>query len=117
VAFLAHHAWGNKDRGDWPDLLPVDKRIEYDLPTIKKWLEVFLYRFFKISQFKRSAIPNGPKVGSGGSLSPRGDWRAPSDAEAEVWLAELRENVPAQAETPTPRTREPRTRKPERVKV
>ena len=66
----------------------------YDLPTIKKWLEVFLYRFFKISQFKRSALPNGPKVGSGGSLSPRGDWRAPSDSEAEVWLEELRENVP-----------------------
>ncbi|HWH71731.1 MAG TPA: NAD(+) synthase, partial [Candidatus Sulfotelmatobacter sp.] len=94
VAFLAWHAWGQKDRGDWPDLLPPEKRIEYDLPTIKKWLEVFLYRFFKISQFKRSAIPNGPKVGSGGSLSPRGDWRAPSDSEAEVWLKELRQNVP-----------------------
>ncbi len=71
-----------------------EKRLQYDLPTIKKWLEVFLYRFFKISQFKRSAIPHGPKVGSGGSLSPRGDWRALSDSEAEVWLAELRENVP-----------------------
>jgi NAD+ synthase (glutamine-hydrolysing) len=94
VAFLAQHAWGDKKRGEWPDLLPPDKRLEYDLPTIKKWLEVFLYRFFKISQFKRSAIPNGPKVGSGGSLSPRGDWRAPSDSEAEVWLQELRENVP-----------------------
>jgi NAD+ synthase (glutamine-hydrolysing) len=94
VAFLACHAWGDKKRGDWPDLLPEDKRHEYDLPTIKKWLEVFLYRFFKISQFKRSALPNGPKVGSGGSLSPRGDWRAPSDSEAEVWLAELRDNVP-----------------------
>ena len=94
VAFLALHAWGNRMRGEWPDLLPEDKRNEYDLPTIKKWLEVFLYRFFKISQFKRSAIPNGPKVGSGGSLSPRGDWRAPSDSEAEVWLKELRENIP-----------------------
>ncbi|HEV2392458.1 MAG TPA: NAD(+) synthase [Verrucomicrobiae bacterium] len=94
VAFLALHAWGNKTRGDWPDLLPADKRFAYDLPEIKKWLEVFLYRFFKISQFKRSALPNGPKVGSGGSLSPRGDWRAPSDSEAEVWLKELRENVP-----------------------
>jgi NAD+ synthase (glutamine-hydrolysing) len=94
VAFLAWHAWGDKNRGDWPDLLPAEKRNEYDLSTIKKWLDVFLYRFFKLSQFKRSAIPNGPKVGSGGSLSPRGDWRAPSDAEAEVWLAELRENVP-----------------------
>ena len=56
---------------------------------------VFLLRFFKLSQFKRSAMPNGPKVGSGGSLSPRGDWRAPSDSEAEVWLKELRDNVPA----------------------
>jgi NAD+ synthase (glutamine-hydrolysing) len=94
VAFLAHHAWGDESRGNWPDLVPVDKRITYDLPAIKKWLEVFLFRFFKLSQFKRSAIPNGPKVGSGGSLSPRGDWRAPSDAEAELWLRELRENVP-----------------------
>lgn len=94
VAFLALHAWGDKNRGDWPDLLPTDKRVEYDLPTIKKWLEVFILRFFKFSQFKRSAIPNGPKVGSGGSLSPRGDWRAPSDSEAEPWLKELRENVP-----------------------
>jgi NAD+ synthase (glutamine-hydrolysing) len=94
VAFLAHAAWGDKDRGDWPDLLPPDKRVAYDLATIKHWLEVFLLRFFKLSQFKRSALPNGPKVGSGGSLSPRGDWRAPSDSEAEVWLAELRRNVP-----------------------
>ena len=94
VAFLAAHAWGDKNRGEWPDLLPAEKRIAYDLATIKQWLEVFLYRFFKISQFKRSALPNGPKVGSGGSLSPRGDWRAPSDSEAEVWLKELRENVP-----------------------
>src|SRR5882724_4403211 len=106
VAFLASHAWGDKNRGDWPDLLPPEKRFEYDLSTIKKWLEVFLFRFFKISQFKRSAIPNGPKVGSGGSLSPRGDWRAPSDSEAEVWLAELRENVPdAPARIPNSRPR------------
>jgi NAD+ synthase (glutamine-hydrolysing) len=94
VAFLAHHAWGDKNRGDWPDLLPPEQHVQYDLAVIKRWLEVFLLRFFKLSQFKRSAIPNGPKVGSGGSLSPRGDWRAPSDAEAEVWLKELRENVP-----------------------
>jgi NAD+ synthase (glutamine-hydrolysing) len=94
VAFLAAHAWGDRKLGDWPDLLPDEKRIDYDLPTIKKWLEIFLNRFFKLSQFKRSAIPNGPKVGSGGSLSPRGDWRAPSDSEAAVWLQELRENVP-----------------------
>jgi NAD+ synthase (glutamine-hydrolysing) len=94
VAFLAHHAWGDRERGSWPDLLPADRHQEYSLATIRKWLEVFLFRFFKTSQFKRSAIPNGPKVGSGGSLSPRGDWRAPSDSEAEVWLRELRENTP-----------------------
>jgi NAD+ synthase (glutamine-hydrolysing) len=94
VAFLSHHAWRDKTRGAWPDLVPLEKRMEYDLPAIKKWLEVFLLRFFKLSQFKRSAIPNGPKVGSGGSLSPRGDWRAPSDSEASVWLEELRANIP-----------------------
>jgi NAD+ synthase (glutamine-hydrolysing) len=94
VAFLAHHAWKDRTRGAWPDLLPAAKQNEYDLATIRKWLEVFLYRFFKISQFKRSAVPNSPKVGSGGSLSPRGDWRAPSDSEATVWLEELRRNVP-----------------------
>lgn len=90
VVFLSRHAWGNRERGRWPDDLPVEKRNQYDLPTIQKWLEVFLFRFFKTSQFKRSCVPNGPKVGSGGSLSPRGDWRAPSDSEAEVWLRELR---------------------------
>ena len=95
VAYLSHHAWSDKTSGDWPDELPVNLHNEYDLATIKKWLEVFLYRFFKTSQFKRSAVPNGPKVGSGGSLSPRGDWRAPSDSEAVVWLEELRRNVPA----------------------
>jgi NAD+ synthase (glutamine-hydrolysing) len=94
VAFLAHHAWGDRARGAWPELLPEEERNQYDLPTIKRWLEVFLFRFFQISQFKRSASPNGPKVGSGGSLSPRGDWRAPSDSEATVWLEELRRNVP-----------------------
>ncbi|MGE0082879.1 MAG: NAD(+) synthase [Desulfococcaceae bacterium] len=90
VAFLALHAWGDRNRGNWSDLIPAEKRNEYDLPAIRKWLEVFVYRFFKISQFKRSAVPNGPKVGSGGSLSPRGDWRAPSDSEAVVWLDEMR---------------------------
>jgi NAD+ synthase (glutamine-hydrolysing) len=94
VAYLAYQAWGDKMRGHWPDLLPADQHLDYDLATIKKWLEVFVGRFFKSSQFKRSAIPNGPKVGSGGSLSPRGDWRAPSDSEATVWLEELRENIP-----------------------
>jgi len=94
VAFLAHHAWGDKTRGTWPAMIPAEKQTAYDLAQIKRWLGVFLYRFFKISQFKRSALPNGPKIGSGGSLSPRGDWRAPSDGEATVWLEELRENVP-----------------------
>jgi NAD+ synthase (glutamine-hydrolysing) len=94
VAFLCHSAWGDKARGDWPDVLPVEKRHQYDLATIKKWLEVFLYRFFKTSQFKRSCLPNGPKVGSGGSLSSRGDWHAPSDSEAVIWPDELRRNVP-----------------------
>jgi NAD+ synthase (glutamine-hydrolysing) len=94
VAYLAHHAWGDRDRGAWPDLIPPAKRHAYDLPAIKHWLAVFLSRFFKTSQFKRSAMPNAPKVGSGGSLSPRGDWRAPSDSEAVVWLEELRRNVP-----------------------
>jgi NAD+ synthase (glutamine-hydrolysing) len=94
VAYLAHCAWGTHARGQWPGLIPPEMRHEYDLATITKWLEVFLERFFKTSQFKRSAIPNAPKVGSGGSLSPRGDWRAPSDSEAGVWLEELRRNVP-----------------------
>ena len=94
VAYLALNAWGDRSKGHWPDAIPEDGRHEYDLATIRKWLEVFLRRFFQTSQFKRSAMPNGPKVGSGGSLSPRGDWRAPSDASAEAWLEELRRNVP-----------------------
>ena len=94
VAFLSHHAWSDASRGDWPPGFPDGSRRQYDLATIKRWLRVFLHRFFATSQFKRSAIPNAPKVGSGGSLSPRGDWRAPSDASAEVWLRELDENVP-----------------------
>jgi NAD+ synthase (glutamine-hydrolysing) len=94
VAFLSYSAWHDRTQGLWPALLPDAKRNQYDLATIKHWLEVFVYRFFQISQFKRSAIPNGPKVGSGGSLSPRGDWRAPSDAEADIWLHELRTMTP-----------------------
>jgi NAD+ synthase (glutamine-hydrolysing) len=94
VAYLCHSAWSDPAVGAWPDGYPEDKRVGYDLATIKKWLGVFLFRFFQISQFKRSCIPNGPKVGSGGSLSPRGDWRAPSDSESAVWLEELKSNVP-----------------------
>ena len=94
VAFLAWHAWRDKAHGSWPAAFPEASKVEYDLPTIKKWLESFLQRFFSFSQFKRSAIPNGPKVSTAGALSPRGDWRAPSDAVADVWLDELRANVP-----------------------
>jgi NAD+ synthase (glutamine-hydrolysing) len=94
IAFIAQAAWSERERGGWPDGIPADRRSEYDLPLIKKWLEVFLRRFFELSQFKRSAMPDGPKVGSGGSLSPRGDWRAPSDASAQPWIDELRANVP-----------------------
>jgi len=78
VAFLALHAWGDRAAGSWPDLIPEERRNEYGLSEIKHWLGVFLDRFFRTSQFKRSAMPNAPKVGSGGSVSPRGDWRAPS---------------------------------------
>jgi NAD+ synthase (glutamine-hydrolysing) len=95
VAWLASHAWGSRERGRWPDLIAEDKRNQYSLEQIRHWLEVFLDRFFRTSQFKRSAIPNAPKVGSGGSLSPRGDWRAPSDGNSSAWLAELRQNGPA----------------------
>ncbi len=98
VAFLSRHAWSDRLRGRWPDFLPDAKRNQYTLTTIKRWLDVFLFRFFQISQFKRSAMPNGPKIGSGGSLSPRGDWRAPSDSHATVWLEELRRNVPDEGE-------------------
>jgi NAD+ synthase (glutamine-hydrolysing) len=95
VAYLSYQAWRYANRGTWPEDYPEEQRRAYDLATIRHWLEVFLFRFFTISQFKRSALPNGPKVGSGGSLSPRGDWRAPSDSAATAWLEELRANVPS----------------------
>jgi NAD+ synthase (glutamine-hydrolysing) len=88
VAFMAWNTWRDKQVDGWPDI-PEAKRHEYNLHEIKRWLKVFLRRFFKTSQYKRSCMANAPKVGSGGSLSPRGDWRAPSDGEAEVWLKEL----------------------------
>lgn len=87
TAYLAWNAWHDKAGPGWPDI-PEEKRHQYTLNEIRNWLGVFLRRFFK-SQFKRSCVPNGPKVGSGGSLSPRGDWRAPSDAEASAWLRDL----------------------------
>jgi NAD+ synthase (glutamine-hydrolysing) len=88
VAFLASCAWADRDAGAWPDGPDVE-RDEYALPDIKRHLATFVDRFFRTSQFKRSCVPNSPKVGSGGSLSPRGDWRAPSDSEATAWLADL----------------------------
>jgi len=88
IAFLARQAWSDPEAGDWPPGFPEQRRVSYDLPEIRRWLEVFLRRFFA-NQFKRSAIPNGPKVSAGGSLSPRGDWRMPSDASAAAWLADL----------------------------
>ena len=94
VAYLAQHAWSDASAGAWPRNTPDAARRAYDLPEIRKWLRVFLTRFFGFSQFKRSAMPNGPKISSGGSLSPRGDWRAPSDGNAAAWLAELDANVP-----------------------
>ncbi len=104
VAFLAYHVWGDQNGGRWPELIPRQRRNQYPLAEIKHWLEVFLDRFFRLSQFKRSALPNAPKVGSGGSLSPRGDWRAPSDSSALTWLTELRERVPdSESEEPSGR--------------
>ena len=94
IAFLAMHAWSDPKAGSWPPGFPEDRRRGHDLAQIRRWLEVFLRRFFAFSQFKRSALPNGPKVSAGGSLSPRGDWRAPSDGNAAAWLAELERNVP-----------------------
>jgi NAD+ synthase (glutamine-hydrolysing) len=94
IAFMALHTWEDAARGDWPPHFPPERRKEYGLPEIRHWMGVFLTRFFAFSQFKRSAMPNGPKVTAGGSLSPRGDWRAPSDGNAVVWMADLERNVP-----------------------
>jgi NAD+ synthase (glutamine-hydrolysing) len=88
VAFLAWSAWHDVTRGSWPDI-PDEKKRAYDIGTIKHWLGVLVQRFFGGQQFKRTCLPNSPKVGSGGSLSPRGDYRAPSDSTADAWLAEL----------------------------
>ena len=94
VAFLAWHAWKDAGVGMWPAGFPQDAKNAYDLRAIAGWLDKFCARFFGFSQFKRSALPNGPKVSSAGALSPRGDWRAPSDAVATVWRDELRDNLP-----------------------
>ncbi len=92
IAMLARHAWSDREAGEWPPNFPDDRRVQHDLAEIRRWLDVFVRRFFT-NQFKRSALPNGPKVVAGGTLSPRGDWRMPSDATATAWLADL-ERVP-----------------------
>ncbi|PZU41595.1 MAG: NAD(+) synthase [Microbacterium sp.] len=94
IAFIALEAWKDADAGAWPPGFPERDRYSYDLTEIVRWLEVFLQRYFGFAQFKRSAIPNGPKVAAAGSLSPRGDWRAPSDGNARAWLDELRQALP-----------------------
>ena len=93
IAFLAEKAWADASAGQWPVGLPEEERVAYDLATIRTWELLFLRRFFS-NQFKRSTLPNGPKVVAGGSLSPRGDWRMPSDAGGAAWIAELERNVP-----------------------
>jgi len=93
IAFLAWNAWHDVKKGAWPANVPASAKRAYSLAEIRKWMELFLRRFFT-NQFKRSALPNGPKISSGGSLSPRGDWRQPSDSSPDVWLAELRGSVP-----------------------
>lgn len=94
VAFLALAAWRDRDAGAWPEGGHV-ARNQYDLAAIKRNLKIFLDRFFRLSQFKRTCVPNAPKVGSGGSLSPRGDWRAPSDSESVVWMRDA-DRIPDQ---------------------
>ena len=94
IAFLAWHAWKDVDAGEWPPGFPDDARVAYDLRDIRSWLEVFVKRFFG-NQFKRSALPNGPKVSAIGTMSPRGDWRMPSDAKGTAWLAEIERDVPS----------------------
>ena len=89
IAFLAWNAWHDIEKGAWPANLPEGTRRAYTLEEIRSWLALFLRRFFT-NQFKRSALPNGPKISSGGSLSPRGDWRAPSDGSPDVWLEEMK---------------------------
>ena len=94
IAFLAEHAWRDAESGDWPPGYPEKDHRAYDRGEIVEWMRVFLRRFFGFAQFKRSAVPNAPKVSPAGSLSPRGDWRAPSDGNARAWLAEL-DGIPA----------------------
>ena len=94
IAFLAQHCWMDPAQGSWPPGFPEAKRTGYSPAEIRHWLAVFAQRFYSFSQFKRSAMPNGPKISHGGSLSPRGDWRAPSDMAATVWLEEIERCIP-----------------------
>ncbi|MBD3926319.1 NAD(+) synthase [Nocardioides cavernae] len=94
IAFLAWHAWKDLESGEWPPGFPEDARVAYSLEEVRTWLVVFVKRFFA-NQFKRSALPNGPKVSPSGTMSPRGDWRMPSDAKGTAWLAEIDRDVPA----------------------
>lgn len=93
IAFLAWHAWKDLESGEWPPGFPEDARVAYSLEEVRTWLVVFVKRFFA-NQFKRSALPNGPKVSPSGTMSPRGDWRMPSDAKGTAWLAEIDRDVP-----------------------
>ncbi|MER5948700.1 NAD(+) synthase [Streptomyces sp. NPDC001904] len=95
IAFMAWHAWRDATAGAWPPGFPDADRKAYELAEIRHWLEYFCRRFFQFAQFKRSAMPNGPKVSAGGSLSPRGDWRMPSDSSARAWLRDLERWDPA----------------------
>jgi len=109
VAFMSWCTWRDREVGEWPGI-SEDRRREYTIGDVKKWLRVFARRFFQFAQYKRSAIPNAPKVGSGGSLSPRSDYRAPSDSEAAVWLANV-EQIPDREPRKIDRTaRAPRAR-------
>ena len=99
VAFLASHIWCDSETGKWPPFMAEAKKVGYTLEEIRYWLRLFLWRFFQISQFNRAAVPNGPKISSGGSLSPRGDWRAPSDGVAAPWQRELDGALPVPRET------------------
>ena len=93
IAYLAHQAWGDAAAGEWPPGYADEDRRAYSRGEIKHWLTVFTRRFFA-NQFKRSTLPNAPKVLPGGAVSPRGDWRMPSDASARAWLAEIDRAVP-----------------------
>lgn len=93
IAYLAWVAWHDANAGEWPAGFPDDEKVAFDLATIRQWLVTFVKRFAN-NQFKRSALPNGPKVIAGGTLSPRGDWRMPSDVGPKVWLDEIERDVP-----------------------